>query len=100
MVHFADFGFQIEMFALIVFVYGLFFLVRVLINIEDKFKGAIFFFILAFVLHISEGFFHWYFLNFKSLEDGFFLVFTHLLNLLEVVLFLVGAKKLYRALKK
>lgn len=98
--HFVSYGYQMVVAAIIVFIIGGFYLMRLALNIEKKYRAAIYFIIAAFLVHFAGGYFSWRFVSTGLNYENILWIIEPLLILIEAILLLVGAMKFFNAIKR
>jgi len=99
MVHFAAYGLQVTIIASAIFFYGCYLLVKISLEIDEKFKGGILFLLLSFIINTIIGFLHSsIFIDIDP--NSLFWLSIPFLHLFGAIFLLIGARKFFVALEK
>lgn len=100
MVDISTFNLYFEIIGVAIFAYGCFYLVRAALKVENKFKSAIYFLLVAFLFHIAGSLVTWRLVSIDLDFNSVLWLISPALNFIEAVFYVIGASKFYKALKE
>ncbi|HTZ41886.1 MAG TPA: hypothetical protein VMC07_01615 [Candidatus Omnitrophota bacterium] len=99
MIQFLDFNLPFLIVSFIFFLIGAYFLIKTIVDIDERFKSGIIFIFFAFILHFAAAFLNLQFLAMDLDYNSWMWLIDPFLNLIEAGCLLFGAQRFYLALE-